>query len=640
MKRLFSLIAVLSAFVFLGCKETPKEETLDVSGIYLPKTITVVEGESFTFSVLGKGPKEGDVMIFTSVSNVRTETNPHDITPKSFKIDFPKDFVQGQYAVSLSRGKKEVSVGKVQINVVYNESSLDLDPATTVYGFVKCGTMAISGAVVSDGYEVVVTDKTGLYQIASKKANGYVFVSIPSGYTVPQDGILPRFHVYLTQAPEKAERADFQLIEDPGQENHTMMFFGDIHLANRTKDRSQFATFTADVNNYITSHPEEKVYAMTLGDMTWDAYWYSNSYSFQEYLQDANNIKKLKVFHTIGNHDHDMACAGDWNTVTKYKKQICPTYYSFNIGNVHYISLDNIECTNTSGGTTSDRHYNDYVVSDIINWLKKDLAYVEKSTPIVVTGHAPIYDQNGNGSLNNATALVTCFKGYDRIQFVTGHSHKIWNVDKLASSNIYEQNSGAVCATWWWTGNYTSGLNIAQDGAPGGYRITKVSGKTFTWQFKGSGKDPNIQFRTYDRNSIAISPETAAPKASSTSQEAFLADLKKFGGYNSSSSANQVIINVWDWDPSWKVEVTENGKNLTVVRKAMYDPLFLIAYTAQRFNVNSTPSFDPYLTNHMFTVTASSATSTLDIKVTDRFGNVYTESMTRPKAFSLAAYNK
>ena len=40
----------------------------------------------------------------------------------------------------------------------------------------------------------------------------------------------------------------------------------------------------------------------------------------------------------------------------------------------------------------------------------------------------------------------------------------------------------------------------------------------------------------------------------------------------------------------------------------------------------------------VFKVTASSASSTLDIKVTDRFGNVYTETMTRPKAFTTDQY--
>jgi hypothetical protein len=36
----------------------------------------------------------------------------------------------------------------------------------------------------------------------------------------------------------------------------------------------------------------------------------------------------------------------------------------------------------------------------------------------------------------------------------------------------------------------------------------------------------------------------------------------------------------------------------------------------------------------MFSVHASSATSTLEFTVTDGFGNVHTETMTRPKAFN------
>ena len=82
------------------------------------------------------------------------------------------------------------------------------------------------------------------------------------------------------------------------------------------------------------------VYAMTLGDMTWDQYWYSNDYFFEQYLADAKTLNGVKVFHTIGNHDHDMHAVGDWDTVIKYNKSICPNYYSCNVGDVHYISID------------------------------------------------------------------------------------------------------------------------------------------------------------------------------------------------------------------------------------------------------------------------------------------------------------
>ena len=97
-----------------------------------------------------------------------------------------------------------------------------------------------------------------------------------------------------------------------------------------------------------------------------------------------------------------------------------------------------------------------------------------------------------------------------------------------------------------------------------------------------------------------------------------------------------MLINVWGYDPAWKVEVSENGIPLAVTRVSVKDPLHLISYEALRLDKGATPtsSFETDATGHMFEVTASSATSTLDIRVTDRFGRVYTEQMIRPKALS------
>ena len=67
----------------------------------------------------------------------------------------------------------------------------------------------------------------------------------------------------------------------------------------------------------------------------------------------------------------------------------------------------------------------------------------------------------------------------------------------------------------------------------------------------------------------------------------------------------------------------------------------LITYEAKRYNAGSSPTGDfkaRSVSSHIFRVKASSASSTLEIKVTDRFGNVSTESMKRPRAFSIAEY--
>ena len=160
----------------------------------------------------------------------------------------------------------------------------------------------------------------------------------------------------------------------------------------------------------------------------------------------------------------------------------------------------------------------------------------------------------------------------------------------------------------------------------------KVNGTSFSWQYKATGFDIDHQFRAYDRNEVLLTADKYVPKGN---QDDF-----KPGIWGSASSSNEVYINVWNWDPSWKVEVSEGGTALDVTRvtEGVKDPLHLVAYTAKRLNKNAAATFVTENNLHTFKVQASSASSTLDIKVTDRFGNVYTESMARPRAFSTDQY--
>ena len=63
-----------------------------------------------------------------------------------------------------------------------------------------------------------------------------------------------------------------------------------------------------------------------------------------------------------------------------------------------------------------------------------------------------------------------------------------------------------------------------------------------------------------------------------------------------------------------------------------YDPLHVIHFNMARMNTNSAAlTFPALLTSHMFEATCSSATSTLEISVTDGFGRTYSETMQRPR---------
>lgn len=503
---------------------------------------------------------------------------------------------------------------------------------STIYGTVSCNGKGVPGVVVSDGYDVTVTDAEGNYSMNSGKFNGYVFISVPSGYEAVSDGVLPRFFVRCERSANLREKADFRLTA-VDQSDYEMLVFGDMHLANRTfcRDLEQFREFSAEVCSHAAA-AGKPVYALTLGDMGWDVFWESNSFGLPEYVDEVKkDFGHLPIYHTMGNHDNDPALQGDAQGESTYKHIVGPNYYSFNAGEVHYVVLDDMVYVNEVSGT---RDYRSQVNAVQIEWLRKDLAYVPKSTPVVVAMHTPLYRRDGSAAISNLGELIKCFDGYGYVQFLSAHTHTVYNVDMLDRSiHIYESNSGAVCGAWWMT-DYAckSGVHLCSDGAPGGYRILEISGSGISWRYKGTSCPDSYQFRTYDRNSICLSADKWVPHASKTDKAAFLASA---GLYAKPSSANQVLINVWDYDPAWKISVRENGRELPVTRLTdAKDPLYIAVYEAYEYENGYSVSYPGGTTGHIFSVTASAPATTLEISVTDRFGRTYTETMSRPKPFA------
>ena len=503
-----------------------------------------------------------------------------------------------------------------------------------VYGLVSCNGAGVPGVVISDGVDVTVTDQNGVYYLKSEEYNQTVFISIPSGYEVESEGVLPKFYAALDGKVSTTERVDWNLTKVDNQD-HIMYVMGDMHLANRTKDLAQFANFTTDLNNQISLNNAKRQYGLTLGDMTWDKYWYDNKYDLRHYKETINSsLSNIQIFHTIGNHDHDMNSAGDFNTVTLYKNVLAPNYYSFNIGNIHYVVMDDILCTNDGNGS---RTYDKTFTENQLNWLKKDLEFVDKSKVLVIAMHAQIYNEDGSYALLNSGKIEEIVSGYTT-HMLSAHTHVIWNNDLTATKNIYHHNSGAICGTWWWTGNYTFDLNLCKDGSPAGYYIYNMNGNSVKWRLKPTGQKIDHAFRTYDRNQIRLTAATFAPKASASNAaklESSASDWVK------ASNENYVYFNVYDYDSSWTIEVKENGKLLPYELVNIKDPLHIVAYEAKRYNANATPTTDftaRKTPSHIFRVKATSATSTLEFKITDRFGMVSTETMKRPKAFSIDAY--
>ncbi|MBV4293928.1 calcineurin-like phosphoesterase C-terminal domain-containing protein [Alistipes shahii] len=648
---LLALIAVSQLFACGGSddEKTPADN-FDVQ-FTVPGSVDVTEGSECTFAVSGggKSPLTTDTFILESDAGISYVCPIVNTSSDSFTVRLADGCETGYYKVFVKRDARKKSFGRIYINIV-EDIDFKPDAGTTVYGIVSSAGVGVENVVVSDGAEVTVTNEKGIYQLKSAKKWGYVFISVPSGYEVPSVGVLPQFHRALKNSADVVERADFKLEKVDGQDSYKIFMLGDMHLANRTGDLGQFAQFTSDLTDYMTRHKGEKMYALTLGDMTWDLYWYSNSYYFPQYLNTVNSqIKNLQIFHTMGNHDNDFQTRSDYDAAVKYVDQICPTYYSFNIGKVHYVVMDDIDCSSYDGSTS--RNYVKSLSAEQLDWLAKDLSYVAKTTPVVVAMHAQVFYPTTSGfkidhDQVNTLRLFDILDGYT-VRFVTGHTHKLFNVTPDApivdGHNFREYNSGSVCASWWWSGNLTPGIHIGTDGTPGGYGIWDVTGTDFQCLYKSTGWPEEYQFRSYDLNNVHFSMADVPLMPSDISASVKNAYMQYVNAYPQNND-NEVLINIWNWNSDWTLSVVdENRKTLPYTEVWAYDPLHIAALSVKRFNnagLKSTPSFITDKFTHFFKVKADDADTDLVITVKDEFGNEWTENMQRPKAFSTDAYRR
>lgn len=655
MKQVLKITTMILAVaaVLAACRKEEPENTMQkdqmVKNVIVPAT-TFYTAATPSLTIQGKGFEAGDKLSLLDAKPSELSLSITDIEPNYVTFKVPANIQSGEFILLLRRGDRLQRLGVLRLRVS-PELTVEDKINASVKGVVFCGKDPIPGAVVSDGHDVTVTDENGHYWLASDKHHGYVFVTLPSGYEPLRDGCLPLIWSNLEKEADVIEQHNFELLKVDNTE-HVMMVFADMHLANRDNmDLNQFDTyFGQDVAKTADeTYAGKRVYAMNVGDMSWDSYWYSGQwgvvrYDIQRYL---NNIQSknfsFPVFHLPGNHDNDPYMKTDYLAEEPYKKTLGPTYYSFNLGDVHYVMLDDVIYVNNGANPPSGKGDMSYkaALTDIqLEWLKNDLALVDKSKPLVVGLHCPGYYSNNStfavrthfDTALDHVKMMACFTGFTDLHFVSGHMHN--NINTPVSDNVYEHTVGAVCATWWWTGFLTGAQgwrNISKDGSPGGYAVFEMDGTDMEWYYKGSNEPREKQFRTYDMNAVKTFFATN-PNA----QRYFISYPERAGDYNN-VGGNVVFINVWNWDPEWKITVKEGDQELTVKRIYHRDPLHVITYDLPNYVKYNTVN-ESFMTTgniHMFSVNCSTASSTLRIEVEDRFGNIYTEQMLRPKDFNV-----
>lgn len=590
-----------------GTQADPSENGLVVGDVVMPKSFApCLRSDDLRLPM--RGFSEGCNLKFKAKDGSEYTASVVDFDENGIIFNLPSEVMSGDYELYVERGGVRQNLGCRYI--------MCDTPAGTAGINVK-GTVYISGkpashVVVSDGYEFTVSDRDGNYSLVSNKANGYVFVQVPAHAAAKVSKAIPQFYAHISSSTSKVDSGiDFNL-ESCDHTDHRILFVTDMHLDTK-KNETTLCTkyFMPDINGIIdqTTVP---CYIFTAGDQTneldWDAYFDLNDW--KNYIADW----KCPVYHCMGNHDNDMDyVADDFKSESTYKKILGPTWYSLDIGNVHYVVLDDIVYDNSPA--TRERGYYIKVTSDQLEYLKRDLLKVDPATPVVLITHCPLYVANGVDSSSprfetyaDEYALTSCLAGFHEVHIISGHTHI--NQNTIIMPGVLEHNVAASSgSTWLCEGTANTSLHICRDGTRGGYQIWDIKGKSISWVHKPMGKSVrNGQFHCVDLNEV---PE----------------DLR------GTTVENAVLVNVYNWDDAWTISVKEDGRSLKVKQVYRTDPVYKLVFPEE-----FSSQVAPYRTNHLFMVTASSATSTLDITVTNRFGRVFTGTMKRPLEFKLNNY--
>lgn len=642
MKKICTLILVLVS-VFLSacsCQSERKPGTNDlVSNVALSATMEVQIGQSVQIG--GEGFMMGDVIVFKAHKTFECPVT--DVRADHATIVIAKGFLSGKYEVSLQRDSEFQILGSTTVSLVTTGEP-------NVSGKVLCDGKPMSGVRVSDGLVWATTDSNGEYILSSDKSRGHVFVVIPSGTFPEVDRGFPQFWKPFSSANiGSSETLDFHLFSQKN-DSHKMIFSADWHIAGRLNDVQAWTSGYKAEMAALGSGGTTPIYEIALGDITWDSFWDSGKYTPAAW-KTLNSGSAHPIFTVMGNHDYNLKSYGskdnDLAASAEYRKALGPAYYSMNIGKVHYIILDNIIYDN-SNGTAAGRSATEQVSEEQIAWIKEDLKSVGTETPIVVAAHAPFYRINpGNGVwkqaavTKNASAVLKLFSDYQDVRVFVGHQHVHQFKDYKAAGQGFAKNKmieytvPPIGGTLWTTQYYVS-YDLGTDGCPPGYDCLSVKGTQLDVKFKAIGESEDYQMRVYDMNKV----KAFWDDKSNSSFQAFLSSnpsysfSKCFGEH----VANSVLINVFFGDPdcrNMKLEVSEDGKSLRAENVAIYDPQHVVAYEYPYYtkekSINS--SYKSVVSSHLFMVKASSATSTITVKLTDASGKVYTQSFSRPKAF-------
>lgn len=460
------------------------------------------------------------------------------------------------------------------------------DRAVRIRGRVHAAGKGLGRVAVTDGVSVVQTSADGSFTLLASPRQPFVYVSVPGQCEVPlNEAGTARFYRPIVPTAADEMTVEFPLVprRDPA-ERHAFVALADTQTLDAQDMARLHAETVPDLRAWAAAHPGRLAFGVAVGDIMFD------DLSLYPDYERAVKATGLPFFQVVGNHDLDFAARSAELTTSTFMRHFGPTYYSFDVGAVHYVVLQDVHYHGTG--------YVGYVDERQLAWLEADLAQVEAGRPVVVFGHIPFESRQwtrdggraagASVSVNNRAALYALLERFDA-HVVSGHTHEN---EHVFEGGVHEHILGTTCGAWW-TGP------VCHDGTPSGYGVFEVDDTSIRWTYKATGLPLEQQMRLY-----APGSDPAAP--------------------------DELVANVWDWEPKWSVEWVADGEPRgPMAQRTGLDPL-----SVQLHKGPSLPAkhgwVEPQRTAHLFYAPVGPTTREVQVRAIDRFGRVFTQTWRRP----------
>jgi len=368
----------------------------------------------------------------------------------------------------------------------------------------------IANVPVSNGKEVVATDKNGKYTLPIQNDN-IVFVIKPSGYTTPVNEYnIPQFY-YIHKpggSPElefagtpptgpQPKEVNFGLLPQEESDTFSILVFGDPQSYNEEEVNHFHRAVAAELKNV-----QNVEFGITMGDLVGDDLDLLHPY--KEAIREVG----IPWRNVLGNHDINFDVEHDSLNDETFETHFGPATYSFNQGKVHFIILDDVLYPDPRDG----EGYWGGLREDQFTFIENDLKLVPKDHLIVLTFHILISKEDNSGPFNPEprNRLFKLLKDYPHTLSLSAHTHRQnqlffgpehgWQREGVH----HHYNVGTTSGDWYSGKLNDRGIPIStmRDGTPKGYAYLNFDGNQYTIDYKVFDKDPEYKMAVFTPNVV------------------------------------------------------------------------------------------------------------------------------------------